>query len=244
MNEDRQLPIDWASQMAQMANQEAKSEQPEVGSFSFKAGMLTFGGAPIPGSNIDVVVLANVHENRYYPEEYDQNNLQSPVCWARSEDGLGMAPNAELVTKAYSDTCATCEHYQWGTDPKGGRGKACKAVRQFICIAASDLNNIKEAKFATGTISTTNIKYWSNYVNTLAAMHKLPSWAGIVKLTCSPDQNTIVRLGFDLVQPLSEELFPDLLMKREKALEILSLPYTKREEGWDAPKAPGKKRKF
>lgn len=242
MNEN--LPVDWASQMAAMANAEARQEQPEVGTFSFKAGILSYMGTQIPGGKIQIVVLGCDYENRYFPEEFDADNIQSPLCWAFSPDGLNMAPDVELVTQPQSADCASCDYSQWDSDPKGRGGKACKSVRRFICIPATETDNIPGAHFGIGTISTTNAKYWSGFVNKVAATLKVPSWGVVCELSCQPDQRTIVRLGFEVVEPLPEQMFAALIEKRLKALEILRKPYAKREEGWDKPKEPARKRKF
>jgi len=241
---EENLPVDWASQMAAMANAESRQEQPEVGTFSFKAGILSYMGEPIPGGKIEIVVLGCDYENRYFPEEFDADNIQSPLCWAFSADGIDMAPPKDLVTQPQSETCAACEWSQWDSDPKGRGGKACKSVRRFVCIPATEVDAIERAHLGLGTISTTNAKYWSGFVNKVAATTKLPSWAVVCQLTCQPDQKTIVRLSFDMVHPLPEEMFPALMAKRERALEILRKPYAKREEGWDKPKEPARKRKF
>ena len=244
MTEQTNLPVDWASQMAAMANAEAKQEQPELGAFSFKSGMLSFAGTPIPGSKIDVVVLGTLYENRYFPEEYDADNVQSPSCWAYSEDGTNMAPDPALVTRAEGVTCADCPMYQWGSDPKGRGGKACKAVRRFICIPATELEDIAGAHLATGTISTSNVKHWSNFVNKVAASMQRPSWAVIATLSVQPDQTTMIRVNWDLAAPIAESHFAALMAKRERAMELLRRPYDKRADGWDAPKEPAKKRKY
>ena len=244
MSETENLPVDWASQMAAMANAESKLEQPELGTFSFKAGIMSFAGTPVPGSRIDIVMLGTLFENRYFPEEFDENNIQSPLCWAFSEDGTNMAPNPALVTQSQSESCATCEQFQWGSNPKGRGGKACKAVRKFICIPATELENISGAHLGTGSISTTNVKYWSSFANSVSAQFKRPTWSVICTMFCQPDQKTIVRVGFENPRPISEDYFPALLEKRAKALEILSKPYDKRPDGWDAPKEPARRRKF
>jgi hypothetical protein len=54
----------------------------------------------------------------------------------------------------------------------------------------------------------------------------------------------MIRVGFDVVQPIPEEHMPALIEKRARALELLARPYDKRPEGWDAPKEPTKRKKF
>jgi hypothetical protein len=243
MTEQQNMPVDWASQMAAMANAEAKQEQPDLGTFSFKSGMLSFAGTAIPGSKIDVVVLGTMYENRYFPEEYDPDNIQSPVCWSLSDSGTNMVPDPN-VTRAEAATCAECPQFQWDSDPKGRGGKACKAVRRFICIPATELENISGAHLAMGTLSTSNVKHWSNFVNKVAASLQRPSWGVIATLTCQPDQKTMVKVSWEVAAPIAEAYLPALAAKRERALELLARPYDKRADGWDAPKEPAKKRKY
>jgi hypothetical protein len=242
MNEN--LPVDWASQMAAMANAEARQEQPDIGTFSFKSGILAYEGNPVPGGKIDIVVLGTLHENRYYPEEYDADNIQSPTCWAFSTDGTDMAPDKELVTRPESDVCASCPQFQWDSDPKGRGGKACKSVRRFVCIPATELENIAGAHLAVGVLSTTNVKHWSGHVNKIAATLQRPSFGVISTLTCAPDAKTMIKVSWEIAAPIAESYFTALMEKRDRAMELLSRPYDKRADGWDAPKEPAKKRKY
>ena len=243
--EIKNLPVDWASQMAAAANAEAKKEQPEIGTFSFRGGVLSFAGSEIPGNNIDIVVLATAHEHRYFPEEFDPDNIQSPLCWAFSEDGHDMAPDSALVTQAQVDgKCIDCPQFQWGSDPKGRGGRACKVVRRFICIPASEITNVAGAALGMGSIPTMSIKNWSALVNKVAAAMQRPSWAVICNMKCAPDAKTMIKVSFDDPRPVPEQYLGDILEKRDRAIEVLLKPYEKRPEGWDAPAEPKKRRKF
>jgi hypothetical protein len=235
------LPVSWQEQLAREANEQARQELPDVGSISFKAGMMSYEGTEIPGSSLNVVVLATAFENKYYPEEYDADNPQPPLCWTFSESGVDMAPNPELVTAAQGPKCSECPHGEWGSDPKGRGGKACKSVRRMIVIPADELENIPGAHFALATISTSNQKHWSAYVNTVAASMKRPTWAVITKLWCKPDQKTLIRVGFDLAAPIGDSYLDALNEKRTKALEILMRPYEKRREGEEPKNKKAKK---
>ncbi|MCL5265147.1 MAG: hypothetical protein M1343_08155 [Chloroflexi bacterium] len=51
---------------------------------------------------------------------------KAPVC--SSTDGINGIPRGS----DHSQRCAACKFNQWGSDQKGGRGKACKQMRRLI----------------------------------------------------------------------------------------------------------------
>ena len=81
-----QLPVNWEDEMAKEAVTVATAEAKVGGgkSFSIKAGILSYGGNPIPGGKMKVVVLASSFVNRFYTEGYDPNEIVPPSCFAAS----------------------------------------------------------------------------------------------------------------------------------------------------------------
>ena len=117
--------VDWKSQMEQMAQAAAAMERPTLGVISLKSGVMSYQGTPVPGNKLNCIVIASAFEHRYYTERYDANKPASPTCFAQSLDGEEMAPD-ETAHAKQAPMCGDCEMFKWGSDPGGGRGKACK----------------------------------------------------------------------------------------------------------------------
>ncbi len=74
---------------------------------------------------IECIVLykKDKRNNAYWPDEYSGSN-EPPAC--TSNDGVS-------GTGIPGGSCKTCKFNQFGSDPKGGKGKACQN-RQFIFV--------------------------------------------------------------------------------------------------------------
>ena len=67
------------------------------------------------------IILDFNRVNSYWPESFESGSGVPPTCF--STDSVRPSPfSAELQ----SDFCASCRHNKPGSDPKGGRGRACK----------------------------------------------------------------------------------------------------------------------
>ena len=118
--------VNWEDQLAKYAVDAASAEDLPAGTFlSFKAGVLTINGNKVGGNALDCIVIANIHENALYVGKYDSQNPQSPECFAFAETEDNLAPHPS-VKNPRAENCAECPNNAWGSDPDGGRGKACK----------------------------------------------------------------------------------------------------------------------
>jgi hypothetical protein len=77
-------------------------------------------------NEIQCVLLHTYKQNAYW-ENVDINN-QMPDCWAIDYKKGEMKPDA-FIEVPQSEECRTCKLNQFGTDTKGGAGKACKNMR-------------------------------------------------------------------------------------------------------------------
>lgn len=210
---------------------------------------MAYEGNPVPNNTINVIVLTSAFENSLYTSAYDPNNISNPDCFALSLTGDDMVPDP-MVPNPPSQTCDACPNLVWGSDPKGGRGKACKEVVRLALLPvgnASSEEAISKSEIATMKLSVTNVKHWGNYVQKLAAMSGRPPWSVITEIKVVPDVKSQFRVEFKDLGLISEDSILSALSQRvEMGRAAIMAPYDSlgRVEQEDAPAPSGKKKKF
>src|SRR4029077_7888311 len=61
--------------------------------FSVRAGQLSFGGMPLPGNQMGVVILDAILENVYYEGEFNPDEPAPPTCFAFARDAALLTPH-------------------------------------------------------------------------------------------------------------------------------------------------------
>ena len=235
--------VDWKSQMADMAKAAAALERPSLSVISLKSGIMTYQGTPIPGNKLNCIVIASAFEHRYYADRYDPNKPANPVCFAQSLSGEEMVPSADSHAKQ-AEACADCPQFTWGSDPQGGRGKACKAVRKLAIIPSSAFEaNAGKAEMAIMTVSVTNVKHWANYVNSVSSEYARPPFGVITEIKVQPHPKTQFEVLFSAVSLLSDDYLPEAYKRIDAANKVLMTPYTY-EESAPTPESKGKAKKY
>lgn len=74
-------------------------------------------------------IIAAVQPGRaYYASDYRAGSTTPPDCTSIATLSRGIGnPGGD---------CETCPYNQWFSDPKGGRGKACKEIRRFAIVGS------------------------------------------------------------------------------------------------------------
>lgn len=249
------LPADVLATLADEAKAAAAQERPAVGRISLKSGVMSYAGTPLPGNKMEAVVLCASFRNVWYAGRYDPNNIVSPNCFALSMTDENMAPHANVAEPA-ADTCATCENNEWGSDPNGGRGKACKQSRRLILLpghaAEQGPGSITTAELAVLDLPVTSVRNYSSYVNTLAAATKLPPYGAICEVSVVPDAKTQFKVQFRAMRVLPSVEHVEAVRTRLEGARALAMePYEETATAADAEaaaaaaapaKAPGKKK--
>lgn len=235
------LPADLMAELGNAAKEAAAKERPSVGRISLKSGVMSYGGQPVPGNAMEIIIVGGAYRNVYYAGRYDPNNIVNPNCFALAdaEEDLhahenvpdeSVPPNSDANNPR---ACATCEFAQWGSDPNGGRGKACKQTRRLILLPANVLDEedpvdaILKSEMAILDVPVTSVKNYANLVNTLAATLNLPVWAVVVHVTVVPDAKTQFKVMFTPLRPAGDEATIRALMKRrDEALRMALVPFT------------------
>ena len=238
--------MNWEDQLAKYAAVASESEDLTGGAFlSLKAGRLAINGQQVAGNALDCIVVAHAYENAYYVGKYDPQNPNPPKCYAfgngddkHAEDN--MVPHAN-VAEPESDACATCPKNEWGSDPDGGRGKACKNTRRLALMPADIVNNPE--KIVSGEqiylkLPVTSVKTWGAYVHAVSAQDKRPPFAVVTTISTEPDAKSQFKVTLSRKSVITDQAAIGQLVKaHELALESVQFPYP-------AYKAVAKSEKF
>jgi hypothetical protein len=234
--------VNWQERLAKQAKDVAAVERPSVGRISLRAGQMTWEGQAIPGNSTEVVIVAYSQGHTYYDKPFDPNNPASPICFSVGMPGEKLAPHADVKQKQNVD-CPTCPLNQWASDPKGGRGKACKETRKLVVAPATETG---KAEFAMLSLPVTSLRGWANYVNLLASQYQRPPWAVITRISTKPDPSTMFKVNFECVGILADEMLAAVEKRVDAANNIALMPFDTTGEAEAAPIAdqPAKKKKY
>lgn len=117
---------------------------------------------------IEGIILLNHDTNGYWlsGSEYDMN--VSPECTSvNGKTGFGNPGGA----------CATCPYNQYGSDPNGGKGKACKNMRSLYILQDGSPMPVNLL------LPPTSRKPFTDFCQNAFIMRNRPMWASIVRIT-------------------------------------------------------------
>jgi len=236
------LPDDMIAKLAAYARQTQQTETVKGQFFGTKAGQLTFNKLPLPNNSVDVVILRSMFENVYYPEAFDPDNLQSPLCFAFSDSGTEMAPHAD-ATAPQADLCANCVHNKWTPDPNKPtkRRKPCKEQRRLACLPVSAVDTpdkVRDSTLGYLRVPVTSVKFWAAYAQKLAG-GGIPPFAAVTRITLKPDQQTQVRYEFDCLRTVKDpDVLVELFKRHDLEADAMAFPYEKRNATPPATQPP------
>jgi hypothetical protein len=238
--------VNWTDEMAKYAVAVAKQEVPSSSYISLKSGVLSYQGQPVPNNKLDVIILDSAFEHTFYEGKYDPNNVRSPVCFAISPSGEGLVPHPDSA-KPQAESCAECPNLEWGSDPNGGRGKACQERRRLVLIpasAAEKADSILAAEVAVMKLPVTSVKLWGQYVNTVATLNRRPPFGLITQIGTVPNAKSQFNVTFKAVSAISDDLLGAIMQKREAVQSVLLKGYDASSEEEAAAPATGKAKKY
>ena len=196
-------PINWAEEFAKYSKAAMEAEKPDNKFVSFRAGVLAFNGQAAQGNKIEVIVVGSAFENAYYPFDFDSDAPRSPECWAIALTEDELAPDPDKVTEAESDTCKDCPQNEWGSDPKGRKGKACKNSRRLALVFDTEGVTAGDAFYAR--LPVTSVANWSKYVTQIGNVVKRPPWGVKTEISVVPDQKSQFKVEFKFVGLVPDE---------------------------------------
>lgn len=241
--------VTWQEELAKQAAAAASGEPPLSQFLSFRGGQLTYNEAPIPGNKLEVIVLDSAFENAWYPWAFDPNKPKSPACYAVGRVQTELAPREDeeegwVVEDRQSDVCATCDKNEWGSDPDGGKGKACKNQRRLSLIDANVLKTgpegIAAASIVYARLPVTSVKLYSSYIIQIANVVKRPPYGVISELSVVPDPRSQFLIKWSYIAEIPDAAIL-ALMEKNKALvaaNSLIFPYPPNVEEPPPPPNP------
>ena len=229
----------WDDELAKFASEAAATEQTTGGKFlSIRGGILSYGGAAVPGNAMNVIVLDHIMENQRYGADYDSENPASPICYAFGRTAEEMAPHADC-DEPQNGACADCPLNAWGSADKG-RGKGCKNIRRLAFIAEDGLEDIENAEIAFLKVPVTSVRNWSGHVQALASQLKRPPFAVVTEISVVPDPKTQFAVKFRVAEQIEDaEVLKALLARRTAVADQIAFPYSKNA---DRPATPAPSR--
>lgn len=229
------LPVAYDEELARMAQAGRQAEAASAtGNFiSVRGGIMQWRGAPITGNVLDCVIISSVYENNLYEEGFDPDNPSSPSCYAFGVTPDALAPHPESENKQgdQNGLCAACWANGFGSDPKGGKGKACQNRRRIALIAGNqwDGDAVKSAEVGFLRLPVMSTAGYSNHVMQVADVLKRPVFGVLTEISVVPDAKTQFRIMFKIKEPITDHDTMAALLEKAKAVAAQSIvfPYPK-----------------
>jgi hypothetical protein len=236
------LPVAYDAELAAMAEAyKANEAASATGQFiSFKGGVMTYRGAAVEGNKLDVIILSSIFENVWYEKDFDPNSPAAPQCYAFGKSMDELKPHDASSDKQgdANGLCAGCWANGWGSDPKGGRGKACRNTRRLAVIPAKplDVDAIPKAELAFMKLPVTSVAAYSAHAIQCADVLKKPPFGVVTTIGVVPDAKNQFRVTFTAAAEIKDKGLLVALMQRAKAAESsIVFPYPEMTE--EAPPA-------
>ena len=143
-----------------------KVKIPSGGGLSFE--IIDENGEAKAVTELTGVVIDHYPINAYWERKYTGENNPPDCSSMDSKIGTIMADGKPVGTR----TCADCPHNQWGSDPDGGKGKACKNMIRIYLLQEGCAFPVLL------TLPPTSTGNWRDYMKRLAG--RVKSVYGIV----------------------------------------------------------------
>jgi hypothetical protein len=238
--------VTWKDKMAAVTAQAATMEAPKGGFISFKGGNMSYDDNLIPGNQMDVIVVDFLLENNIFREKYNPNKPASPMCYALGREEDELKPHEDCEEPQHTG-CIDCPNNEWGSDPEGGRGKACKNTRRIAVIPADALklgvDGIKKAGVVMCKLPVTSLKNFSTFVNQCVKVMDTPPFGVIVRMSTKPHPTSLFQVHWTILNKVENQEHLEALYDKHVSVEKqLFQPYPKMDEE-QAP-APKQSKKF
>lgn len=222
------MPGNWRDRIAAVAVKVAEAEKPSGGFISFKSGRLSIGEDVIAGDKIDVVIVHSLFHNKYYDTPYNAAKPTPPACYAfgMDEEEMAFSDKAERPQGGEGGYCSTCPMNEWGSDPKGGRGKACTNSRRVWLLPADVSQSVDKATrtdFIQCDLPVTSVKNFSRLVREFAEAGNAP-FQFVVQLSVKPDDKTLFQVNWRAMEQIRDEAVLEALARRNYAKEQEDYP--------------------
>lgn len=227
--------VSWEQQLTALTVATQEAEKPSGNWISFKGGVVSVNGEAAKNNKLHAVIVHNLFENQLYRNKFNPSKPESPMCFAFAEREEELKPHPDSE-EPQAESCASCPKNQWGSNPEGGKGKACQNVRRLAMIPSDDLDKIDKANVYLAKIPVMSKENWSVYASQLSNVFKMPPLAFITEVSARPDTRSMFQVEFAMIDKIKEpEKLQALLAKREAATPLIFSPYPKNQPTTAAP---------
>ena len=165
---------------------------------------------------LELVIVDFLSHNLFYDRVFDPKTPFPPACFAIGAEPTTLAPSKNSPS-AQADTCTACPNNMFNSDPKGGKGKACKNTRLLAVLPGSAIDDDKvDLDLWTLSIPPAAMSFFDGYVRTLAAKHKTAPTGVITKVTLAAGSEYFSP-RFEVVRPLKVSELGTFMRRREEA---------------------------
>ena len=257
----KQEVVSVEEELAREAKTAAALQRPTGGAISLRSGIISWQGNPVAGNRLQCVVLDSVFENRWYTRRYDSDNPSNPSCFALAREEKDLAPHEDSempqgspkpsdVTNGYPEgMCLGCPQNAWGSQIRDGvktRGKACAQIQRLVLIPISALESdkaIEDAEVAILKLPVTSVRYWSAYVNKLAATGGRTCYSVGTEIYTEMHPKHQFHVHFNMLHLVKNEMIGALRKKIKAAEPLLMAPYAASQNA-EPTTADSKAKKF
>ncbi len=169
------------------------------------------------GTSIRGVVVDFLSSNKYYDKPYNSAAPEPPACFAFGKvlNEMVPSPNSPVIQ---AEQCLGCPRNEWGSDIKGGKGKACKNARELAFILEEDLGE-EDPPIYQVSVPPTGIRSFDGFAAMVSTMLDGPPIKAVVTIEC------IQQNGYNTMVFKDPDNNPDYAFHaqfRPQALELIS----------------------
>lgn len=136
------------------SREKAKPKLSGARSISTAGGSFKIGAEDV-GDFLELCIVDWAYTNTFYAGRYDPNVKRGPACAAVGrEDHDNLLPFSGDTYTPVHDACGDCPKNEWGSDPQGGRGKACKNAVRLVVAAVEDARMAQRDGLSAAQVST------------------------------------------------------------------------------------------
>jgi hypothetical protein len=137
---------------------------------SVKGKVFTLPDGSASDGPLVCTVLDWVTANTYFEGLYNPKEPAPPACWAIGRNVAEVAASKN-ATKPQGTLCKDCVKNEWGSDPQGGKGKACKNTRRILVVPHDATDKTQPWVISA---SPTSVKHFDKYVNAMSDLGTHP----------------------------------------------------------------------
>lgn len=265
--------VNWKDRMAVLTKQTKLAEKPAGGFISFKGGRMSYNDEVIPGDKLRAIIVDYRKDYEFYPNPYDPKVQAVPTCYAIVRpheiltpwrlpregedtsklvvsDSTGLVTDCEDPQIDAGESCDVCPMFQWGSDLRGGKGKACKTSRRLHVFAADDCttpDDIARASYMTMIPPATSVDNFQKVANQITNVLDTPIFGAVVEISVAPHDRFLFMVHFKLIEQIKDEGLLIALLRRHESISAkpINMPKPDAEESEKAQRgAPAASKKF